>query len=71
MCAGDISLDRWYWDKQDKTSYLLTDVPHMCRDFSLLSDWVKKYKYKPEDWIQHKPQKSTKPPAGESKNIAD
>lgn len=61
MCSGDVALDRWYWDKEDKHSYLLTDNKHVCRDFSKLSDWVKKYKYRPKDWMKQDLLKLTRP----------
>lgn len=39
ICSGDFALDRWYYDPVDKKNWLKTDVPHLCRDYSVLQEW--------------------------------
>ena len=51
MCSGDVALDRWEYDFEDKVSYLRTDaVPHVCKDWSMLSGWVSRNQLRLEDW---------------------
>jgi hypothetical protein len=45
MCSSDIALDYWAYDDVDKRIYLKTDVPHVCRDFSAMKDWVTRYQW--------------------------
>ncbi|KAF2162860.1 hypothetical protein M409DRAFT_26715 [Zasmidium cellare ATCC 36951] len=53
MCSGDIAMDRWQRDPEDQESWLLTTgVPHVCRSFDSLSDWVKKHQLHKRDWTR-------------------
>jgi hypothetical protein len=49
MCSGDFSLDYWKYDEETQKRWLGTGVPHMCRDFTALSEVVKN-QYKVESW---------------------
>lgn len=50
MCSGDVSLDRWVYDEQEHRRWVKTDVPHICRNFNALIQWVSQYQYVDSDW---------------------
>ncbi|KAK5950144.1 hypothetical protein OHC33_008859 [Knufia fluminis] len=54
MCSGDIAMDRWQYDIETDQNWLKTDVPHVCRNFESLSNWVKKWRFRNRDWLHFK-----------------
>jgi hypothetical protein len=50
MCSGDFALDYWRYDKETDKNWLKTDVPHICRDFTAINDWVLENRYEYSSW---------------------
>lgn len=46
MCSSDFALDYWKYDAETEKIWLKTDVPHVCRDFGAMKEWVIENKWK-------------------------
>lgn len=49
MCAGDMTPNVYQWSENHGRAILRTDVPHTCRDFGKLREWVKERWYEEFD----------------------
>ncbi|KAJ7692053.1 hypothetical protein B0H17DRAFT_1061792 [Mycena rosella] len=38
-CHSDVSVNVWQWDSRHNESFVYTDVPHVCKDFSAIQQW--------------------------------
>jgi hypothetical protein len=45
MCGGDMSINVYQWSRPHGSAILRTDIPHTCRDFEQLQNWVKENWY--------------------------
>ncbi|KAF8808533.1 hypothetical protein BYT27DRAFT_6548441 [Phlegmacium glaucopus] len=41
MCSADTSVIVWQWSDVQQQAVERTDVPHSCRDFTRIQDWVR------------------------------
>ncbi|THU87172.1 hypothetical protein K435DRAFT_970007 [Dendrothele bispora CBS 962.96] len=49
MCAGDMTPNVYQWSNSHGRAILRTDVPHTCRDFGKLREWVREKWYEEFD----------------------